>query len=83
MSNAYKITLRTILYLYKFVGIINMSYVLESDGLLTYSINTIHKYLKFTRMIMFIIFTYFLNINVIFIERIYLFVQIMVHHYSI
>lgn len=73
MTYAYKITLRNILYLCKFIGIINMSYILESDGLLIHSTNTIYKFLEFARMIMFIIFTYFIHINVIFIDKIYLF----------
>jgi len=73
MTNVYKKTLRNILYLCKFIGIINMSYILETDGLLIQSTDIIYKCLEFTRMIMLIIFTYYLQINVMFIHKIYLF----------
>jgi len=58
MKTFYEKTLRTILYLCKFVGIINMSYVLQSDGLLIQNTDLLYKCLEISRMIMLIIFSY-------------------------
>jgi len=73
MLNVYKISLRNILYLCKFIGIINMSYVLDSDGLLIQSTDIIYKCLEFTRMIILLIFTFYIHRNNFFIHKIYLF----------
>lgn len=73
MLNVDKIILRNILYLCKCIGIINMSYTLESDGLLVQSTETIYKCLEFTRMIMLITFTYYVHTNAFLMHKIYLF----------
>lgn len=73
MTNVCNITLRNILYLCKFVGIINISYVLESSGIIVQRSETIYKCLEFTRMIMLIIFTYTIHMNYLFLEQIFLF----------
>jgi len=73
MTNVYNITLGNILYLCKFVGIINISYILEPSGLIIQSTETIYKCLEFTRMIMLIIFTYTIHTNFLFLEQLYLF----------
>jgi len=70
--NVYKTTLRTILYLCKFVGIINISYTIGSDGLLIQSTDTLYKCLEFIRMIMLIIFTYYVHTNIHFTRKLYL-----------
>jgi len=70
--NVYQITLRNILYLCKFIGIINISHILESDGLLIQSTDIIYKCLEFTRMIVLIIFTYYIHKNTAFHQTIYL-----------
>ncbi len=49
--------LRKILYLCKFIGIINIAYVLQSDGLLIKSTDSVYKCLEISRMIMFLILT--------------------------
>jgi len=72
MLNVYKITLKKILYLCKCIGILNMSYILEPDGLLVQSTDTLYKCLEFTRMILLIIFTYYIYSNTYFLQRIYL-----------
>jgi len=69
----YKKTLRTILYLCKFIGIINMSYVLQSDGLLIQSTDLTYKCLEILRMIMLIIFTHFLYTKTDFFHLIQIF----------
>jgi len=73
MTYVYKTTLRNILYLCKFIGIIKMPYILESDGLLIESTNRIYKCLEFTRIIILIIFTYFIHSNTHFIDQTQLF----------
>jgi len=65
-------TLKVIFYLCKFTGIINLSYVLQSDGLLIQSTESVYKCLEISRMIMLIIYTYSLFINTSFIHTIQL-----------
>jgi len=72
MTNVYKITLRNILYLCKLIGIINISHILESNGLLIQSTDIIYKFLEFTRMIVFIIYTYYIHKYGAFHQIIYL-----------
>jgi hypothetical protein len=66
MTTVYKKTLNVILYLCKFIGIINNGLLIQSTGL-TY------KFLEILRMIMLIIFTYTLYMNTDFIHLIHLF----------
>jgi len=73
MTNIYKISLKNILNLCKIIGIINMSYILDSDGLIIQSTETIYKFLEISRMIMLIIFTYSLYKNDLYFEEMYLF----------
>jgi hypothetical protein len=72
MTSVYKKTLRTILYLCKFIGIINISYVLQSDGLLIQSTELIYKCLDISRIILLIIFTHCLYKKIDFIHSIQL-----------
>lgn len=58
MKTFYEKTLRNILYLCKFVGIINMSYELQSDGLLIENTDSLYKCLEISRMIILIILSY-------------------------
>jgi hypothetical protein len=73
MTNINTKTLKVILYLCKFTGIINMSYVLQSDGLLIQSTESVYKCLEISRMIMLIIFTYSLYLNINYIHVMHLF----------
>lgn len=72
MKVVYKTTLRTILYLCKFVGIINISYILESDGLLIHSTDSIYKCLEIARMLILIILTYSMHATAHFTQKIFL-----------
>jgi len=73
MTLVYKTTLRTILYLCKFIGIINITYILNSDGLLIQSTDSIYKCLEIARMFMLIIFTYSIHTSTYFTQKIFLF----------
>lgn len=73
MLDVYKTSLKNILYLCKFVGIIKMSYILESDGLLIQSTNTIYKCLEFTQIIILLIFSHSVSQTTFFIHKIFLF----------
>jgi len=73
MTTVYKKTLNVILYLCKFIGIINISYILQPDGLLIQSTDLTYKCLEILRMIMLIIFTYTLYMNTDFIHLIHVF----------
>lgn len=69
MTNVFIETLRPILILCKFLGIINTSYYLESDGLLIQSTNsTYYSFLEFIKTFVLIIFTYNVHKHLIFIE---------------
>jgi len=58
MKTFYEKTLRIIIYLCKFVDIISMSYVLQSDGLLIQNTDSLYKCLEISRMIILIILSY-------------------------
>jgi hypothetical protein len=73
MMTVYINTLKVIIYLCKFIGIIDISYELKSDGLLIQSTDSIYKCLEISRMILLIIFTYSLYTNTDFIHVIYIF----------
>lgn len=68
MTNVFKSTLVPVLALGKIFGLINISYIHDADGLLTFNIHSTYYYsfLEFTRMFVFIIFTY-----MVFIEELY------------
>jgi len=73
MMFVHKTTLRAILYLCKFVGIINITYILNSDGLLIQSTDSIYKCLEIVRMFTLIIFTYSIHMSTYFTQKIFLF----------
>lgn len=63
MTTVFKATLKTILILSKFLGLINMSYTLQSTGLLLENSNsTYYSFLEFIRMFILLICTY--NVHV-------------------
>jgi len=72
MKVVYKTTLKTILYLCKFVGIINLSYILELDGILIQSKDSIYKCLEIARMLILMIFTYSIHKRAYFTQKIFL-----------
>jgi hypothetical protein len=59
MTTVYVKILRTILYLCKLIGIININYILQPDGLLIKSTNLVYKCLEILRIIVLIIFSYY------------------------
>jgi len=59
MTTVYVKILRTILYLCKLIGIININYILQPNGLLIKSTNSVYKCLEILRMIVLIIFSYY------------------------
>jgi len=65
--------LRTILYLCKFVGIINITYILQSDRLSIKSTDLMYKLLEISRIIMLIIVSQFSCKNTDFIHIIQIF----------
>lgn len=59
MTSTFKPILKPILILAKFLGLINFSYIIKSDGLLikdTYS--SYYKFLECTRIILLLMFSY-------------------------
>lgn len=63
MTTVFKATLKTILILSKFLGLINMSYTLQSTGLLLENSNSMYySFLEFMRMFILLICTY--NVHV-------------------
>lgn len=68
MTTVFKSTLVPVLALGKIFGLINISYILDPDGLLTLNLHSTYYYsfLEFTRMIVLLIFTY-----MVFIEELY------------
>jgi len=74
MTNVFIITLRPILILCKFLGIINTSYCLESNGLLTKNKNsTYYSIFEFTKIILLMIFTYYIHKGLIFNEALFVY----------
>jgi len=73
MTTVYKKNLNVILYLCKFIGIINMSYVLQYDGVLIQSTDIVYKCLEILRMIMLILFSYNLYRNTDFVHVLHVF----------
>lgn len=73
MTPVYENILKTILYLCKFIGIINITYILQSDGLLIKSTDSMYKLLEISRIIMLIILSYFFCKNTDFIHLIQVF----------
>ncbi|XP_026804660.1 uncharacterized protein LOC113548139 [Rhopalosiphum maidis] len=64
MSTVFKTTLGPILSLGKILGLINISHILESDGLLIKNINSqYYTFLEVSRMIVLIICTYIVHTN--------------------
>jgi len=61
MSTVFKTTLKPILILGKIAGLINFSYILESDGLLIKNINSQYSFLEILRILVLIIFTYIVH----------------------
>lgn len=82
MTTEYEKILRTILYLCKLIGIIDMSYVLQSDGLLIQSTDSVYRCLEISRMIILVVLSYFLFKNADFIHVIHVII-IMVSYYCI
>jgi len=59
MATVFHITLRPILFLLKCMGIVNITYTMESTGLLVQNVNsTILTFLEIARMIVLLICTY-------------------------
>jgi len=69
MSNVFTISLRPILILCKIIGLINISYYFNSNGLLVKNTNsTYYSFIEFTRTVVLMIFTYIIHENLIFPE---------------
>jgi len=65
MTTMFKSTLKYILVLSKLIGLINISYTMNSDGLLTHSTDSSFYYslLELTRMFALVICTYSVHAN--------------------
>jgi len=74
MSNAFTISLRPILILCKIIGLINISYYFNSNGLLVKNTDsTYYSFIEFTRTVVLMIFSYIIYENLIFSESMILY----------
>jgi len=79
----FKSIMKPILVFSKIIGLINISYTMSFDGLLTLNTNCYYSFLELTRMMVLVICTYNVHKNGFFLYKIILFIQVLDrYHFS-